>query len=370
MSTLRTSAVALTLSASMLLVTPAVSATMEWRSEVQIAHSDEAILLFDANHRGRLSVVAWQAEGDGVGALHLAVADDAGRGAFTRLELARDVDGMAVAACGEAGYVAYRQRLTDQVRRISLARIEADGGSVARVTIRRSVPADGTLDLACGSRRAIVAWTESERSTWHAFSRHVRLRDLARSKARDLGVAHRDRVTAAADGDRAYVSWSDARGLLLKRFTIGAGRDAPVSARPTRRLAGYGQGPMLAAHGSRVMVGFTDPAGDVELRASRDGGHTFPDGAEFGIVPGRVRVLSLAMQDARAVSTLELRYRDLRAYHRYSKPGGGSWTHEETGLDRPLDGFLVTAAGTKLVETFVRADTETDGWDLVFRRQR
>lgn len=57
------------------------------------------------------------------------------------------------------------------------------------------------------------------------------------------------------------------------------------ASQPTRMLAAGGREPMLAAHGARVVIGFSSGA-DAVVHTSRDGGATFPTGAGLGATMG------------------------------------------------------------------------------------
>jgi hypothetical protein len=357
---------------STIVTVPAVSAAIDWRPEVVIARSDAGQIVADASYRGVLASIAWRIASDPDGILRLEISDDAG-GTFARRTVAQNVDAMAVTACGKVALVTYRERLADGRRRLRLAGIAVYSGAIARVTIRRSVPARGALDIACGSRRATVAWTERVGSAWHAFTRHVRLDGSGRTRPQDLGLAARGEVAAAGTGDLAYVAWSDPHGIRLARYTVGAPPDHAVSVSRGRMVARYGRGPVLAAHGTRLVLG-NSALSDVDLRISEDGGRSFPSGTGFGPDPGEASVLSIGLRGRRAVATLGYTFGsiDPSFYRMASRDRGATWGIVRIGGSRgaPIDGFLVTAAGTKLAETFIRDEVGEDGQELVFRRQR
>jgi len=349
------------------------SAAIDWRAEVPIAHTNAGTFHIDASYGDKLSVIAWQVAGDVSKTLRVAISADGGRGDFTTRRVGDDVVGMAVAACGHDALVAYRERKSDSGLRLRLARIPSDGGAITRVTVRPSVPARGSLDVACGSGRATVAWTERVGASWHALVRHARLDDLARTPMEDLGVAYPARVAAAASDDRAYVAWANRSGLHLERFVIGAEPVFAVRPRPPQRLTAVGRDPMLTADGGQVAVGYTS-ASDPEVRVSRDGGVTFPRIWGYGLDPGDSSFLSLALEGRRIVGTVEFTYLDFEPFfHRLTSADlGRRWNHRRVGqgVVDPIDGLLVMSTGPKLAETFIRASGDTGGWELVFHRER
>jgi hypothetical protein len=370
---IRVAVATLTLLASTMAIGPAVSAAIDWRPEVIIARSDAGPIVADASYRGGLTAIAWRAASDADGSLRLAMNGQAGVGAFIQRMVAQRVDGVAVSACGKDVVVAYRQRLVDGSRRLRLALVAAGGGPIERVTIRRSIRTRGALDVACGSRRATVVWTERVGTAWHAFARHVRLDGSGRTRPQDLGLAARGGVAAAGSDDLAYVAWSDPDGIRLARYTIGAPPEDAVEGGRARMVALYGRGPVLAAGGARLLLG-DSALSDVELRLSEDGGRTFAKGTGFGPDPGEASVLSLGIRGRRIVATLEYTYgsTDPSFYRMASRDHGDTWSLVRIGGNRrmPIDGFLASGTGTKLAETHIGDEAGRLAWALVFRRQR
>jgi hypothetical protein len=63
-----------------------------------------------------------------------------------------------------------------------------------RRSIRASLVGEGSVEVACDTGLATVASTERSAGAWHVLTRHIRLADLYRTPAADLGASQPSRV--------------------------------------------------------------------------------------------------------------------------------------------------------------------------------
>lgn len=192
-----------------------------------------------------------------------------------------DCCGTDVAVTAKGPLLAYRDRTTDEIRDIRVARLDGDGWRVLPV-----VHADGWKIAGCPvNGPAIDAVGNDAVVAWYSAAADAPKLQLARSTDAgdsfaapvvvDAGAAVQGRPDVALDAGQAWVAWlrEDANGqsLWLARYAPDLSRE--LSRTEIAKLQGRGRAtgfPQLAARDGEAFLVWTDIAGGVpQLRGVR-----------------------------------------------------------------------------------------------------
>lgn len=362
----------------LVVVATAPAAAISWRAARPIHPSAQPMTL-DADLRAADTAIIWLDEaGPDAGLLGMAAFRGSGTGEIFRYTVEDGIDRAAVAVCDGDVWMAWFRPLGDAGGELELARISIGGNGIERVTMRSGARV-GAIDTDCGGGRVWVAWTERTTS-WHAFSRSVRIADLVTTTVRDLGAASRASISVAATGGQAVVAWTAAGGgLRMKRYSVGAAPALAVTGLATRSLVPGGRTPVVAMDGRRVALGYTR-AQDAWMRTSTDGGATFSgprklaeNGFEEGGGETSAWFVSVAVEGRRIVASVAVQWPPVPVYHRArSTNGGASWSVEPLDIHVRLAGLLTTPGGPRAGEVKMRTGywDEPMDWRITFRRER
>ncbi|MEZ4361379.1 MAG: hypothetical protein R3B48_14430 [Kofleriaceae bacterium] len=184
----------------------------------------------------------------------------------------------AAVAVGEDVVVAYRDRDVNEIRDISVVRLESSGWTQPHAAHRdgwriEGCPVNGPALAADGSRVALAWFTEAD-------DRAAVKLALSEDGGRTFGApvridegAPQGRVGVALVGARAAVSWQERNGqrVELRLRVVQAGKLGParvIASLPMGRLSGF---PQLARFGEELVLAWTagDERGQTQVQTAR-----------------------------------------------------------------------------------------------------
>ncbi len=348
------------------IILPAPAAAASWTTPRLIVSRQWDTGMFAAYHEREVAIAYFNGSStDLTSWLSVRTSGNSGGSFASPVLLAKYVTDAGATVCDGWAYVAY-VTMTSDVKLI-VAKVSVGGTVVQRTRVATLDSPDVGLAIACGAGRVWLATTEpaSLPDTYHAVLRHALLPTLNFSAPLDLGGGvTSQRISVAAGQGFSAVAWQTGAGLRLVRSTVGAAPAYSVTTKPAIAMAPGAKGPALAADGRNLILAFVRSDHDW-FRSSPDGGATFATARVLGKTG---ELASLALEGRRIVAVVTVK--DFLEYVRYrSGDGGATWTQKALGDAEHQDGFVQTAAGYRLADSWHRFWMWGDPADIWFHRE-